>query len=149
MTSIVPVYVPAAISATLGETKAEAGVVPVRGITWIHETLLVANHDTPLEPELTMVSDCIGGFDPPSTATKLSPPGVTVSAEAALVEDATPKNAIVSARQSANLCEDKARDLMLNSSRCRTGVSLPASLYVGAADRSRSFPLGTCGKVGS
>ncbi len=123
MTSIVPVYVPAASPATLAETNAEAGVVPARGITWSHDALLVANHDPAVEPWVIMVSDWAGGFDPPSATTKLIPAGVAVSTETALAEEATTQNAIVSARQSASLCKDNARDLMLNSSRCRTGVS--------------------------
>lgn len=123
MTRTVPVYVPAARPATLAETKAEVGVVPVRGITWSHDAPLVADHDAAVGPEVTMVSGCVGGFDPPSTATKLSVVGVTVNTRAALAEEATAQNAIVTARQSANLCKDNARDLMLNSSRCRTGVS--------------------------
>lgn len=123
MTRTVPVYVPAASPATLAETNAEPGVVPARGITWIHDPLLVANHSPAVEPGVTMMSDCTGGFDPLSTAIKLRLVGVTVSARAALAEEATTQNATVSARQSANLCKDNARDLMLNSSRCRTGVS--------------------------
>lgn len=123
VTRIVPVYVPAARPATLAETNAELGVVPARGTTWNHDPLLDANHDPAVGPTVIMESDCAGGFGPPSTATKLNPVGVTASARAALAEEATAQNAIVTARQSANLCKDNARDLMLNSSRCRTGVS--------------------------
>lgn len=124
MTSIVPVYVPAARPATLAETNAEPGVVPARGITWNHDPLLDANHSPAVDPRVIMVSDCAGGFDSPSTATKLRLVGVTASALAALAEEATTQSAIVSARQSANLCKNNACDLMLNFSRCRTGVSL-------------------------
>lgn len=129
-TSIVPVYVPAARPATLGETNVEPGVVPARGITWNHDPLLDANHSPAVDPGVIMVRDCAGGFAPPSTATKLNPVGVTASARAALAEEATTQSAIVSAKQSANLRKNNARDLMLNSSRCRTRVSLSGSSIV-------------------
>lgn len=124
MTRIVPVYVPAARPATLAETNAELGVVPARGMTWNHDPLLDANHDSGVEPEVIMLSDCAGGFDSPSTATKLNPVGVTVSALAMSAEASTSPHAIISAKQNANLCMGNARDLILHVSQCRTGVSL-------------------------
>lgn len=121
---IVPVYVPAVKPATFAETNAEPGMVPAWGTTWNHDPPPDANHASGVEPLAVMVNDCVGGFGPPSTATKLIPLGVTLSAWATLAETSTSQNAIVSARQNVTLCEHNMRDLMLNALQCRTEVSL-------------------------
>lgn len=123
VTRIVPVYVPAAKPATLAETNAEPGVVPAWGVTRNHDPLLDAIHDPEMEPGVVMESDCAGGFSPPSTATKLIPLGVTLSAWATLAETSTSQNAIISAKQSGTLGGGNVRNLMLNTLRYRTEAS--------------------------
>lgn len=123
VTRIVPAYVPAAIPVALAETTTEPDPCPAAGDAWSHEAPLVADHDTALGPEAITVTTCAGGFSRPSTATKFSPPGLTVNRVAAPVEDATPTNAVTSARQNADLRKDNAWVLMPNALRCRTGVS--------------------------
>lgn len=123
VTRIVPVYVPAAKPVTLAITKADAGVVPERGTTWIHDALLVANHDTASESGAAMVNDCAGGFDSPSATTKLSPVGATVSTVAALAKETETQRSSAAARQGVSLRESLQRDRMANSARCRIKVS--------------------------
>ena len=89
------------------------------------------------------MSDCIEGFDPPSTATKLTPVGVTVSAGAALAKGAAAQSSIVTARQRATPRGSNRLVLIINSSRCRIEAPvLTTSLYLKAPGRSSDFPFG-------
>src|SRR5574337_103757 len=142
VTRTVPVYVPAAIPATLAETNTEEGASPAEGITWSHDAPPVANHDTALGPEAIMVIACPGGFAPPSIATKLSAPGATVSDEAAVVEEAASHSAIVSVRHNVNRDKSHQGNLRISPPIYCIGTSSHDIVYVGTANRSRNFALG-------